>query len=122
MRKTSNYGVLAVIVCALAVLWVAPAAQACCTPCDPWCKVFLDPDDYCCTGIPEPGNACGLTICAKWKEMQGYDLTGLTALFQAPAVSSAAADSCQGEAPAFLARTEEADPAVEAQETGEADS
>jgi|GEM_PF-5834216 len=95
-RKSKTLGLLAVGICLLAVLWVGPVAQACCTPCNPWCKISLPPEAYCCTGIPEPGNACGLTICAKYLEMTGQ--SDDAALFQAPNLTLANTGSC-GEQP-----------------------
>jgi hypothetical protein len=50
-------------VLALVVLAAAPAARACCTPCQGYCGRGVPLSAYCCTGIPTPGNACGLTTC-----------------------------------------------------------
>ena len=121
MRKASNTGLLVFTLCALAMLWLAPAAEACCTPCDPWCNVFLGPNDYCCTGIPEPGNACGLTICAKWKEENGYDRTALSDLFKAPELSLFATGNCPSEVPAFVAQADTTEPAAEPEEAIQTD-
>lgn len=50
---------------ALSALALERPAYACCTPCGSWCMT-VSPRTPCCTGIPEPGNACGLTTCGKW--------------------------------------------------------
>ncbi len=49
----------------LSMLALERPAYACCTPCGSWCKTATRTTP-CCTGIPEPGNACGLTTCGKW--------------------------------------------------------
>lgn len=61
IRKTLLLG----LAFALSMLALERPAYACCTPCGDWCRT-VDPNTFCCTGIPEPGNACGLTICGKW--------------------------------------------------------
>jgi hypothetical protein len=43
-----------------------PDAGACCTPCQSICTPGVPASTPCCTGIPVPGNACGLTTCGKW--------------------------------------------------------
>lgn len=50
---------------ALSALALERPVYACCTPCGDWCKT-VSRNTPCCTGIPEPGNACGLTTCGKW--------------------------------------------------------
>jgi hypothetical protein len=50
---------------ALSMLALERPAYACCRPCGSWC-LTTTPTTPCCTGIPEPGNACGLTTCGKW--------------------------------------------------------
>jgi hypothetical protein len=50
---------------AAVLLFAAPVAQACCTPCT-WCTGETDPNFVCCTGIPVPGDACGHTTCGKY--------------------------------------------------------
>ncbi len=53
------------------MLLMAPAASACCIPCQSICnQPGVPPSTYCCTGIPVPGDACGLTICGKWLQGQ----------------------------------------------------
>ncbi|HMB52637.1 MAG TPA: hypothetical protein VKU40_04935 [Thermoanaerobaculia bacterium] len=47
------------------LLFAAPVAQACCTPCT-WCTDETDPGFVCCTGIPVPGDACGHTTCGEY--------------------------------------------------------
>lgn len=51
---------------AVAVLSTVPAAGACCTPCWVACQPGVPGSTPCCTGIPQPGNFCGLTTCEKW--------------------------------------------------------
>ena len=103
--NSKNFGFASLGVFVLALLWFAPAAQACCTPCNPWCKT-LPPDAYCCTGIPQPANACGLTICGKYLQMSDGAVD--TALFQPPTMSLATVDSCDQQPPALVASAEEA--------------
>lgn len=61
IRKTLLLG----LAFALSMLALGRPASACCRPCGSWC-LTATPSTPCCTGIPEPGNACGLTICGKW--------------------------------------------------------
>lgn len=56
--------VSALAVAALVLLPAAPA-EACCTPCSYLCKT-APPSTYCCSGIPEPGNACGFMTCREY--------------------------------------------------------
>lgn len=63
LRKTAFAG----FSFALFLLLFSPAAHACCRPCDGYCgQPGVPATAYCCTGIPVPGNACGLTTCGKW--------------------------------------------------------
>lgn len=75
-------------------LLLAPLAYACCIPCQNFCnQPGVPPTAQCCTGIPVPGNACGLTTCGKW--LQGprsetasvFDSAALVTPAQAPAPS-----------------------------------
>ena len=51
----------------LFMLVFAPAAHACCRPCDGYCgQPGVPSTAYCCSGIPVPGNACGFTTCGEW--------------------------------------------------------
>lgn len=84
-----------------AVLAFAPAAQACCRPCQGYCEMKGVPADaLCCTGIPEPGNACGLTTCGEYLEENGIEPAALAlSLLVSPA------ESCEAELP-WLAAAE----------------
>jgi hypothetical protein len=81
MRNSKALGLFAVVLCVAALVWFAPAAEACCTPCGKWCQ-DVPPTTYCCTGIPQPGNACGLTTCGKY--LRKHDSAAEVALFSAP--------------------------------------
>jgi hypothetical protein len=116
MRHGKALG-LAVLAVAILALWAAPAAEACCIPCNPWCKTMLEPDDYCCTGIPEPGNACGLTICGKY--LKSHDVAIDAADFAEPLLTPAIQNDCAKGAPTFLAPIDEI---VVQEETEEAES
>lgn len=114
MRKTFRTGLWTMTAVALALLWMAPAAEACCIPCNPWCNEFLQPEDYCCTGIPQPDNPCGLTICAKWKGYKGKEADVDVADLFAPAFTAADAatgTSCQELIPGLLPPAEETEEA-----------
>ena len=88
--------VKAVVVCAvLAVVALAapPPAVACCIPCQGFCTSSTPPNTPCCTGIPQPGNACGLTTCGKWLSRQRDDVDATS-----PAVAVKATADCVWEA------------------------
>lgn len=95
--------VFAGLVFAVSTLLMAPAASACCTPCAGFCtQPGVPPTAYCCTGIPEPGNACGLTICGKWLQGQRSDDAAVeAAVLMTPAASEA---SCEQVFPWLAAR------------------
>jgi hypothetical protein len=65
MKKVARLLVLCAVL-AVVVLSPFPQAGACCTPCSAACQPGVPPSTPCCTGIPVPGNACGLTTCGKW--------------------------------------------------------
>lgn len=81
---------------AVAALAFAPSAQACCRPCEGYCGPGVPLDAFCCSGIPEPGNACGFTTCGKWLSQQSRDVASIE-LFNAIVLadSTPAEDACE---------------------------
>lgn len=74
----------------------APSVLACCTPCQGFCGPGVPRDTPCCTGIPQPGNACGLTTCGKWLRGQAADPAALAGFDAAvPAMTPAAAPATE---------------------------
>lgn len=48
------------------VITTPSPAYACCRPCLGYCGPGVPDSAYCCSGISEPGNACGFTTCGEW--------------------------------------------------------
>ena len=72
MKTLSRIALMVALVAGVTLL-AAPAAEACCRPCEGFCDGSVSRDTPCCTGIPEPGNACGLTTCGKYLS-GGYEV------------------------------------------------
>ncbi len=64
----------AAVVLLASMLLLAPAAHACCIPCQNFCnQPGIPASAPCCTGIPVPGDSCGFTTCGKWWRSQKSD-------------------------------------------------
>ena len=61
--------------CAVFAVALIPVqeAGACCTPCAFICQKGTPPSTPCCSGIPEPDNACGFMNCGKWWRLLASD-------------------------------------------------
>ena len=65
--KTSIRIAAVVAVLIAAAFTATPPSGACCIPCQNFCNQPGVPGSaLCCTGIPTPGDACGLTTCCKY--------------------------------------------------------
>ncbi|HEX6902637.1 MAG TPA: hypothetical protein VF789_23155 [Thermoanaerobaculia bacterium] len=62
IRKAALFGA-ALLLSAFAI---TPPAYACCRPCAGYCGPGVPAGAFCCSGVPEPGNACGFTTCGEW--------------------------------------------------------
>ncbi|HEX2251957.1 MAG TPA: hypothetical protein VHQ65_01655 [Thermoanaerobaculia bacterium] len=65
MKTLSRIALMVALVAGVTLL-AAPAAEACCRPCQGFCDKTIPPSTPCCTGIPVPGDACGLTTCGEY--------------------------------------------------------
>lgn len=74
-------------------LALAPAAHACCRPCQGYCdQKGVPPTAVCCSGIPTPEDACGFTTCGKWLQGQRADFLSFT---EAAPLTPAGEASCE---------------------------